>query len=96
MRLDKFLKVSRLIKRRTLAKQVADQGRITINGKVAKASSVIKEGDEVAIRFGQKIVTVTIDQLKESTKKEDAASMYTIVKEEKLERIEPEFVDDED
>lgn len=96
MRLDKFLKVSRLIKRRTLAKQVADQGRITINGKVAKASSVIKESDEVAIRFGQKIVTVTIDQLKESTKKEDAASMYTIIKEEKLEQIEPEFVDDED
>ena len=58
MRLDKFLKVSRLIKRRTLAKQVADQGRITINGKVAKASSVVKESDELAIRFGQKIVTV--------------------------------------
>ena len=63
MRLDKFLKVSRLIKRRTLAKQVADQGRITINGKVAKASSVVKEGDELAIRFGQKIVTVKINLL---------------------------------
>ena len=61
MRLDKFLKVSRLIKRRTLAKQVADQGRITINGKVAKASSVVKESDELAIRFGQKIVTVKIN-----------------------------------
>ena len=58
MRIDKFLKVSRLIRRRTLAKQVADQGRVDINGKVAKASSVVKEGDEVAIRFGQKIVTV--------------------------------------
>ena len=65
MRLDKFLKVSRLIKRRTLAKQVADQGRITINGKVAKASSVVKEGDELAIRFGQKIVTVKINLLKD-------------------------------
>ena len=96
MRLDKFLKVSRLIKRRTLAKQVADQGRITINDKVAKASSVVKVGDELAIRFGQKIVTVKIDLLKESTKKEDAASMYTIVKEEKLEKVEPEFIDDED
>ena len=96
MRLDKFLKVSRLIKRRTLAKQVADQGRITINDKVAKASSVVKVGDELAIRFGQKIVTVKIDLLKESTKKEDAASMYTIVKEEKLEKMEPEFIDDED
>lgn len=54
MRLDKFLKVSRLIKRRTLAKEVADQGRITINSKVAKASSSVKAGDELAIRFGQK------------------------------------------
>ncbi|MFJ7936816.1 RNA-binding S4 domain-containing protein [Sporosarcina sp. NPDC096371] len=96
MRLDKFLKVSRLIKRRTLAKQVADQGRITINGKVAKASSVVKETDELAIRFGQKIVTVKINLLKESTKKEDATSMYTILKEEKLEKVELEFVDDED
>ena len=54
MRLDKFLKVSRLIKRRTLAKEVADQGRITINEKIAKASSTVKAGDELAIRFGQK------------------------------------------
>lgn len=52
MRLDKFLKVSRLIKRRTLAKEVADQGRIEINGTAAKASSTVKEGDEMVIRFG--------------------------------------------
>ncbi len=96
MRLDKFLKVSRLIKRRTLAKSVADQGRITINEKIAKASSVVKIGDELAIRFGQKIVTVKIEALKESTKKEDAVMMYTILKEEKLERVEPEFIDDEE
>ena len=69
MRIDKFLKVSRLIKRRTLAKQVADQGRITINDKVAKASSVVKEGDELAIRFGQKIVTVKIEEIKEYDEK---------------------------
>ncbi|WP_060204392.1 RNA-binding S4 domain-containing protein [Sporosarcina koreensis] len=96
MRLDKFLKVSRLIKRRTLAKQVADQGRITINGKVSKASSVVKPGDKLGIRFGQKIVTAKVEMLKESTKKEDAASMFTIVKEEKLDKVEPEFIDDED
>ncbi|AZB41198.1 RNA-binding S4 domain-containing protein [Bacillus sp. FJAT-42376] len=84
MRLDKFLKVSRLIKRRTLAKEVADQGRIEINGTVAKASSTLKEGDEMVIRFGQKRVTVKVDHLKETTKKEDAAEMYTIIKEEKL------------
>jgi len=96
MRLDKYLKVSRLIKRRTLAKEVADQGRITINGKVAKASSTVKVGDELAIRFGQKIVTARVEELRDSVKKEDAATMFTILKEERLEIIEPAFVDDED
>ncbi|EKF35953.1 MULTISPECIES: RNA-binding S4 domain-containing protein [Bacillus] len=83
MRLDKFLKVSRLIKRRTLAKEVADQGRISINGTQAKASSDVKEGDELQIRFGQKIVTVQVNELKDTTKKEEAAGMYTVLKEEK-------------
>ncbi|ENQ3080772.1 RNA-binding S4 domain-containing protein [Bacillus sp. WLY-B-L8] len=85
MRLDKFLKVSRLIKRRTLAKEVADQGRIMINGQVAKASSTVKAEDELTIRFGQKVVTVKINELKETTKKEDAANLYTVVREEKVE-----------
>jgi ribosomal 50S subunit-recycling heat shock protein len=96
MRLDKFLKVSRLIKRRTLAKEVADQGRITINGKVAKASSDVKAGDELSIRFGQKVVTASVDAIKDSAKKEDAASMFTIVKEERLEKVDPAFIDDEE
>lgn len=96
MRLDKFLKVSRLIKRRTLAKEVADQGRITVNGKVAKASSTIKAGDELAIRFGQKIVTARVEELCDTVKKEDAAKMFTILKEERLEKVEPEFIDDEE
>ncbi|WP_424237949.1 RNA-binding S4 domain-containing protein [Bhargavaea ginsengi] len=96
MRLDKFLKVSRLIKRRTLAKEVADQGRITINGKKAKASSVVKESDELTIRFGQKLVTARVDMLKDSVKKDEAGNMFTILKEEKLEKVEPEFIDDED
>jgi len=82
MRIDKFLKVSRLIRRRTLAKQVADQGRITVNGLVAKASTVVKVGDEVAIRFGQKLVTVKIEMIKNTTKKEESTSMYTILTEE--------------
>ncbi|MBS4210810.1 RNA-binding S4 domain-containing protein [Bacillus sp. FJAT-50079] len=84
MRLDKYLKVSRLIKRRTLAKEVADKGRITVNGQVAKASSNVKIGDELTIQFGQKLVTVKVNELQESTRKEDAASLYTIVKEERL------------
>ncbi|TRZ36426.1 RNA-binding S4 domain-containing protein [Niallia circulans] len=82
MRLDKFLKISRLIKRRTLAKEVADQGRILINGIQAKASSNVKVGDELQVRFGQKVVTVKIELLQDSTKKEDAANMYKIIKEE--------------
>lgn len=96
MRLDKYLKVSRLIKRRTLAKEVADQGRITINEKVAKASSAVKVGDELAIRFGQKVVTARVEELRDTVKKEDAVKMFTILKEERLEKIEPEFIDDED
>jgi ribosomal 50S subunit-recycling heat shock protein len=84
MRLDKFLKVSRLIKRRTLAKEVADKGRILINGKPAKSSTNVKVGDEMTVQFGQKLVTVQIEKLIESTKKEDAADMYTILKEERL------------
>ncbi|MFC5452643.1 RNA-binding S4 domain-containing protein [Paenibacillus aestuarii] len=82
MRLDKFLKVSRLIKRRTVAKDVSDQGRVWINGRDAKASTTVKVGDELAIQFGQKKVTVRVEALAESTRKEDAAQMYTLLKEE--------------
>ena len=96
MRLDKYLKVSRLIKRRTLAKEVADQGRITINEKIAKASSAVKVGDVLAIRFGQKIVTARVEELRDTVKKEDATKMFTILKEERLEKIEPQFIDDEE
>ncbi|MED4312175.1 RNA-binding S4 domain-containing protein [Heyndrickxia coagulans] len=84
MRLDKFLKVSRLIKRRTLAKEVADQGRIQINGVQAKASSNVKTGDELTIRFGQKVVKVKVENLRESTKKEDAVGMYTMISETRV------------
>jgi ribosomal 50S subunit-recycling heat shock protein len=93
MRLDKFLKVSRLIKRRTLAKEVADQGRITINGAVAKASSTVKIGDELTIQFGQKRLTVRVTDLKETTKKDEAANLYEVIREE---RIAPEIEDNEE
>lgn len=85
MRVDKFLKVSRLIKRRTLAKQVADQGRVEINGKAAKASSIVQEGDEIAVRFGQKKVTIKVEMIKNTTKKDESASMYTVLTEEVIE-----------
>ena len=84
MRLDKFLKVSRIIKRRTLAKEVADKGRISINGKQAKSSSSVKVGDELFIQFGQKLVTIRIEKLQENVRKEEATELYTIVKEEKV------------
>jgi len=84
MRLDKFLKVSRLIKRRTLAKEVSDQGRITINGQTAKASSNVKAGDILSIQFGQKVVTIKVKVIKETTKKEEAEEMYEVIKEETL------------
>ncbi|SHN37469.1 RNA-binding S4 domain-containing protein [Gracilibacillus kekensis] len=82
MRLDKFLKVSRLIKRRTLAKEIADQGRIIVNGNVAKAATNVEVGDELKIQFGQKLLTITIDLLKETVKKEEASDLYTIKQEE--------------
>ncbi|MCM3742024.1 RNA-binding S4 domain-containing protein [Oceanobacillus luteolus] len=84
MRLDKFLKVSRLIKRRTLAKEVADQGRITVNGSAAKASTTITPGDTLAIQFGQKVVTVRVNDTRETVKKDEAETLYTVVKEEKI------------
>lgn len=89
MRLDKFLKVSRIIKRRTLAKEVSDQGRIEINGKEAKASTTVKVGDELTIRLGQRKITARIDRIQETSRKEEAAEMYTILKEEKLGSQDP-------
>jgi ribosomal 50S subunit-recycling heat shock protein len=82
MRLDKFLKVSRLIKRRTLAKEVCDQGRVTVGGKVAKAGTVLQTGDEITIRFGNRMVTVRVEELRENVKKEDAHRMFTVIREE--------------
>lgn len=81
MRLDKYLKVSRLIKRRTVAKEIADQGRISINGKVAKSSSDVSTNDELEVRFGNKTLTVKVVKIVETTKKEESADMYEIVSE---------------
>jgi ribosomal 50S subunit-recycling heat shock protein len=85
MRLDKFLKVSRIIKRRTLAKEVCDSGRVMINGKPAKASSEIAIGDELEIRFGQKLVSFRVEQLKETSRKEEADAMYRLLSEKPIE-----------
>ena len=76
MRLDKFLKVSRLIKRRTVANEACDAGRVTINGKPAKASTQVKPGDVLEIQFGTRNVKAEVLKLQETTKKEDAAEMF--------------------
>lgn len=76
MRLDKYLKVSRLIKRRTVANEACDAGRVMVNDKVAKASQEIKAGDIIEIQFGTKNVKVSVTDVKESTKKEDAKEMF--------------------
>ncbi|MGM0126190.1 S4 RNA-binding protein [Enterococcus sp. AZ194] len=81
MRLDKFLKISRIIKRRSVAKEVADKGRIQINGKLAKSSSDVKVGDVLRVQFGNKTLEVKVVELHESTKKEDAEKMYEILAE---------------
>lgn len=79
MRLDKFLKVSRLIKRRTVANEACDAGRVLVNGKVAKASVNVKVSDIIEISFGQKTVTVEVLSLAESIKKEDAKDMFRYI-----------------
>lgn len=84
MRIDKFLKVSRLIKRRSVAKEVADKGRIQLNGKIAKSGTTVKVGDKLQIQFGNRTVNVRVEKLQESTKKEDASSMYTLLSDERV------------
>lgn len=79
MRLDKYLKVSRIIKRRTVAKEVCESGRITINNKVAKPSTKIKEGDIIEITFANRILKAKIVNIAEHVRKEDAKEMYIII-----------------
>ena len=76
MRLDKFLKVSRLIKRRTIANEACDAGRVLVNGAVAKASIKVKKGDIIEIQCGTKTVKVEVLDLKDTTKKEEAAELF--------------------
>lgn len=76
MRLDKYLKVSRLIKRRTVANEACDSGRVKINDKIAKASVDVKEGDIIEIQFGNRSVKVQVLTVQETVKKEEAKEMY--------------------
>ncbi len=76
MRLDKYLKVSRLIKRRTVANEACDNGRVSVNGKVARASLEVKPGDKIEIALGARTLAVEVLQVAEAVRKDDAAAMY--------------------
>ncbi len=76
MRLDKYLKVSRLIKRRTVANEACDNGRISVNGRVVKASYEVKIGDRIEITMGTRTVAVEVLQIAETVRKDDAGAMY--------------------
>jgi len=79
MRLDKYLKVSRLIKRRTIANEACDAGRVTINDRPAKASAEVKAGDIIAIRFGDKEVRVEVLAVQETVRKDEAAGLFKYI-----------------
>lgn len=79
MRLDKYLKVSRLIKRRTVAREACDQGRVSLNGRVAKAGAAVKVGDVIEIAFGTRNVKAEILDISETVRKEDAKEIYRYI-----------------
>ena len=79
MRIDKFLKNSRIIKRRTVAKEACEQGRITVNEKIAKPGTDVQVGDIIHIQFGSGSLTARVDELLETCRKEEADRMYTVI-----------------
>ncbi len=79
MRLDKYLKVSRIIKRRTIANEACDAGRVTVNGKVARASLDVNVGDIIEVSFGTRAVKVAVTAVSEIVRKDDAAMLYKII-----------------
>lgn len=79
MRLDKYLKVSRIIKRRTVANDACDAAHVSVNGRPAKASYDVKEGDVIEVTFGQRTLKVRVLDIKEFTAKADAASLYEVI-----------------
>ncbi len=79
MRLDKYLKVSRIIKRRTVANDACSMGRVSVNDKIAKPSTDVKIGDVISVRMGAKLLKAEVLMVKESVRKEEADSMYNII-----------------
>ena len=84
MRLDKYLKVSRVIKRRTLAKEIVDSGLVTINGKIAKPSSEVNKGDIISLRLGERELTIRVGTIINSPSKDKSKEMFTIIEDKKV------------
>ena len=84
MRIDKYLKTSRILKRRTVSKELADHQRIDINGRTVKPSHEVNPGDEVTITFGNRRLCIRVLSIQEAKRKQDAADMYEIISEEKI------------
>jgi ribosomal 50S subunit-recycling heat shock protein len=84
MRIDKFLKVSRIVKRRTVAKEACDAGRVSVNGRTAKAGAEVAAGDEITVRFGGSVLNVRVVSVAENVRKEDAADMYEVISRERI------------
>lgn len=79
MRIDKFLKVSRLVKRRTVAKEMAEKGRIKVNDRIVKSSYDVKLGDVIEITYGQRVVKAKVLNIRETTKKAEASELYELI-----------------
>lgn len=87
MRLDKFLKVSRIIKRRTLSKEMSESSRVKVNGKIAKPSTQLKIGDEIEVEFGRSVLIVKVKELREHVLKDDSTMLYEIIDEKRKEEV---------
>ena len=87
MRLDKFLKVSRIIKRRTVSKEISESSRVKVNGKMAKPSTKLKIGDIIEIEFGRSILVVQVKDLKDHVLKDDSTMLYEIIEEKRKEEV---------
>ena len=90
MRLDKYLKTSRILKRRTVSKELADQQRVYVNGKIAKPSTEVKIGDIIRILFGYRELTVKVKMIQKQVNKNDAALMFEVIEEKKIAKQEEE------
>ena len=84
MRLDKFLKVARIIKRRTVAKEVCDAGRVQINGRTAKAGSELAVGDSLSIKYGNRLLELQVKELRENIPAKEAVNLYEVIREERF------------